>query len=175
MKTKTIFIILISTTLFTTACSLQKDTKNNVDIANPASIYCEDNWWTLELISGSGGDYGVCNFPDWSSCEEREFFRWECSPELKQKVWIENAGTVCTMEVKECADWSYVGRSWPGCAFAPCPNEETTNTNQNKTELESISGIQELIEDHKNTIDKNNTWIKEEAITLMEEIINQLK
>ena len=28
---------------------------------------------------------------------------------------------VCTMEVKQCPDGSYVGRSGPNCEFAPCP------------------------------------------------------
>lgn len=30
----------------------------------------------------------------------------------------------CTMDAKMCPDWSYVGRTWPDCAFAPCPWEE---------------------------------------------------
>lgn len=28
---------------------------------------------------------------------------------------------MCTMEAKQCPDGSYVGRSGPNCAFAPCP------------------------------------------------------
>ena len=27
----------------------------------------------------------------------------------------------CTMEARECPDGSYVGRTGPQCAFAPCP------------------------------------------------------
>lgn len=27
---------------------------------------------------------------------------------------------MCTMEAKQCADGSYVGRSGPNCEFAPC-------------------------------------------------------
>ncbi len=30
-------------------------------------------------------------------------------------------GTLCTQEVKECADGSYVGRTGPKCEFAECP------------------------------------------------------
>jgi hypothetical protein len=29
----------------------------------------------------------------------------------------------CTQEAKICADGSAVGRTWPNCEFAPCPNE----------------------------------------------------
>ena len=32
--------------------------------------------------------------------------------------------TACTQEAKECPDGSFVGRSGPDCAFAPCPGEE---------------------------------------------------
>jgi len=30
-------------------------------------------------------------------------------------------GTMCTMEVRECPDGSYVGRSGPNCEFESCP------------------------------------------------------
>lgn len=29
--------------------------------------------------------------------------------------------TACTMEARQCPDGSYVGRTGPQCAFAPCP------------------------------------------------------
>jgi len=32
-----------------------------------------------------------------------------------------SGGTVCTQEAKLCPDGSYVGRTGPNCAFAPCP------------------------------------------------------
>jgi hypothetical protein len=31
------------------------------------------------------------------------------------------AGTVCTMDAKQCPDGSWVGRVPPSCEFAPCP------------------------------------------------------
>lgn len=31
--------------------------------------------------------------------------------------------TACTLEAKVCPDGSYVGRTGPDCAFAPCPGE----------------------------------------------------
>jgi putative hemolysin len=59
-------------------------------MANPASVYCERNWWTLEIKSDDKWQYGVCNFTDWSSCEERAYYRWECkkiSPIEKYLSW----------------------------------------------------------------------------------------
>lgn len=46
---------------------------NGVQIANPASVYCEENDGTLDLKSG------MCTFPNGKSCEEWAFFRGECS------------------------------------------------------------------------------------------------
>jgi len=48
---------------------------------NPASVYCEEQGYTLEIRTDeSGGQYGVCVFPDGSECEEWAFFRGECGP-----------------------------------------------------------------------------------------------
>lgn len=50
-------------------------------MANPASVYCEDNGGTLEIRTGAdGGEYGVCIFDDGSECEEWAYFRGECVP-----------------------------------------------------------------------------------------------
>ena len=35
---------------------------------------------------------------------------------------------ICTMEAKQCPDGSYVGRTGPNCAFAPCPSPTTSGT-----------------------------------------------
>ncbi len=35
---------------------------------------------------------------------------------------------VCTMEVKQCADGSYVGRTGANCEFTPCPAAAATTT-----------------------------------------------
>jgi putative hemolysin len=43
-------------------------------IANPASVYCEEQGGTLDLESG------MCRFSDGSECDEWAFFRGECQP-----------------------------------------------------------------------------------------------
>ncbi len=47
-------------------------------IANPASVYCTERGYQLELRNGPNGVVGVCIFPDKSECEEWAFFRGEC-------------------------------------------------------------------------------------------------
>ena len=49
-------------------------------IANPASVFCEQNAGRLEIRTGpNGGQIGVCVFPDASECEEWAYFRGECA------------------------------------------------------------------------------------------------
>jgi TolB protein len=49
-------------------------------LANPASVYCEEQGYTLEMRTDENGAYGVCIFPDGSECEEWAFYRGECKP-----------------------------------------------------------------------------------------------
>lgn len=39
---------------------------------------------------------------------------------------VPESTTMCTMDVRQCADGSYVGRIPPSCSFAPCPTPPTT-------------------------------------------------
>ena len=51
-----------------------------IGMPNPASKYCEDEGYTLEIRSEEGGAVGYCVFDDGSECEEWAFFRDECAP-----------------------------------------------------------------------------------------------
>jgi putative hemolysin len=64
--------------------------EKSIWMANPASVYCWKNWWTLEIKSDEAGQFWICKFTDGSSCEERAFYRWECkkiSPVEKYLSW----------------------------------------------------------------------------------------
>lgn len=52
-------------------------------LANPASVYCEDNWGTLTIRSDESWDYWVCSFENGTSCEERAFYRGECGNDVE--------------------------------------------------------------------------------------------
>lgn len=47
---------------------------------------------------------------------------------------VEDGQKFCTMEVMECPDGSYVGRSGPNCEFAPCTanTESSQESSQNQ-------------------------------------------
>jgi putative hemolysin len=81
-KFSLMFWILVISILIP-ACTTNKTKDNNVWLANPASVYCEENWWTLELVFESEGMMWICNFPDWSSCEERAYYRGGCTNETE--------------------------------------------------------------------------------------------
>jgi putative hemolysin len=51
------------------------------NMPNPASVYCEQNGYTLEIrTADDGSQTGVCIFPDGSTCDEWAYFRGECGP-----------------------------------------------------------------------------------------------
>lgn len=50
-------------------------------LANPASVYCEEQGGTLEIrTDADGGQVGYCLFEDGSECEEWAYYRGECQP-----------------------------------------------------------------------------------------------
>lgn len=58
----------------------EASTEKQSQLANPASVYCEEQGGELEIREDEqGGQYGVCTFPE-GECEEWAFYRGECSP-----------------------------------------------------------------------------------------------
>jgi uncharacterized protein len=49
------------------------------NMPNPASVYCEQQGNKLEIrTAADGSQYGICVFPDGSTCDEWAYFRGEC-------------------------------------------------------------------------------------------------
>jgi putative hemolysin len=50
-----------------------------MNMPNPASVYCEQNGNKLEIhTAADGSQSGVCVFPDGSTCDEWAYYRGEC-------------------------------------------------------------------------------------------------
>lgn len=50
-------------------------------LPNPASVYCEQQGYTLEIRTAvDGSQTGICLFPDGSECDEWTYYRGECGP-----------------------------------------------------------------------------------------------
>jgi dipeptidase D len=51
-----------------------------IGLPNPASKFCVDQGYQLEIRSQNRAQVGYCLFPDGSECEEWAFYRGECAP-----------------------------------------------------------------------------------------------
>jgi len=60
-------------------CTAQENAiaDNKPQIANPASVYCEEQGGILRIEENEAGQYGICVL-DGIECEEWEFYRGEC-------------------------------------------------------------------------------------------------
>ena len=72
LKTLGAVTLLAAWSLVLVWCTTEKVEKT--EIANPASVYCEENWWKLELVDWNW----ICYFDDWSYCEEWAYKKGEC-------------------------------------------------------------------------------------------------
>ncbi len=105
----TFFVVL---TLLIASCN------DNTGMANPASVYCEENGGTLEIREDeSGGQVGYCIFPDGSECEEWDYYNGDCQPDdsLSTNAGLPNpASAYCeenggTLEIREDESGGQVG------------------------------------------------------------------
>ncbi len=75
-----------------------------VNLPNPASVYCEQQGNKLEIHTAvDGSQSGVCVFPDGSTCDEWAYYRGECEP--AGKITPE---PVATVDVKGTASGGYM-------------------------------------------------------------------
>ena len=72
-STKIILVLLFSVILIA-GCT------NKSQIANPASVNCEEKGGTVDIRTDlDGSQTGYCKFSDGSECEEWAFYRGECN------------------------------------------------------------------------------------------------
>ena len=83
MKTKRMVVAaaaLLALALLAAACG-GDDKDNESQLPNPASVYCEEQGGTSEIVTAADGSQsGVCHFTDGSVCDEWAFFRGDCAP-----------------------------------------------------------------------------------------------
>jgi uncharacterized protein len=99
------FGLFLCTTLSACAVSVTKvapaPTATDIppaNMPNPASVYCEQQGNQLEIrTAADGSQYGICVFPDSSTCDEWAYFRGECG------LAVQKSPTPGTSE--DVSDW----------------------------------------------------------------------
>ncbi|HEX9091147.1 MAG TPA: DUF333 domain-containing protein, partial [Anaerolineales bacterium] len=85
------------------------------NMANPASAFCEQQGFTLEIRTAAGGSQnGVCVFPDGTECDEWAFYRGECTQGSPNSNLPNPASVFCeqqgyAVEIRTAADGSQAG------------------------------------------------------------------
>jgi putative hemolysin len=83
------------------------------NMPNPASVYCEQNGYKLEIrTAADGSQNGNCVFPDGSACDEWAYFRRECGPATQKSpapaVTVEAAKEASNGAAEEQASGGYM-------------------------------------------------------------------
>ena len=120
MKTKTFGLValLAIAWLALMGCNkTQAPEEQNSEIANPASVYCEENGGTLSIENDEEWNQaGLCMFDDGSYCEEWAYYRNECHQGdimyNSVEIWMPNPAAVyCTEQgwesvINEDEEWN---------------------------------------------------------------------
>lgn len=95
MKKALIFLPLIALVLAGYSCQTTpaKQTQNAIEnqagLANPASVYCQENDGRLDIRTNEDGSQtGFCIFTDGSECEEWSYYRGECQAKKQTDVMV---------------------------------------------------------------------------------------
>ncbi len=51
-----------------------------VGMPDPSAVFCSKNGGKLRIINGPGGQSGMCDFPDGSSCDSWAYYNGSCKP-----------------------------------------------------------------------------------------------
>jgi len=121
MKKYLIFFLVVSVVILS-GCNKATENKGlesqnqeqNIGLANPSSVNCEDQGGTLVMKENGAGQYGLCYFEDNRACEEWALMRGECpvggmkttgynTEEQRFCAWVgghttTNDGDVCTFD-----------------------------------------------------------------------------
>lgn len=128
--------------------------EEEVGMANPASVYCEEQGGALEIREENGGQGGYCIFEDGSECEEWEYYRGECTPILPESEEGEETEEKNGEEIEE---------------ETPTLTEKESCTGNTLVEMEECEKPEEedASEEQKGFPDVGETHANAEAITYL--------
>ena len=106
MRTRLTRVLLLASLLLLAACSkslapmvpvtdLPPEEEPTADMANPASVFCEEQGGTVDIrVDEEGNQTGFCVFSDGIECDEWAYFRGECEPESGSAAGMANPASV---------------------------------------------------------------------------------
>ncbi|MEK6969029.1 MAG: DUF333 domain-containing protein [Nanoarchaeota archaeon] len=82
---KIIFILLLF--VLVVGCVFKSAPLQKAQLANPASVYCQEQGGNLEIrTTADGSQTGYCKFNDGTECEEWAYYRQECPIQAPEKI-----------------------------------------------------------------------------------------
>lgn len=85
-----------------------------VGMANPASVYCQQQGGKTDIRKTAAGEVGYCVFPDKSECEEWAFYRGECKPKPSAEASFADPFAYCSaVGAVDAPDARYAGPKTP--------------------------------------------------------------
>jgi putative hemolysin len=73
--------VALAIAIAATGCGGGDDDQDQGGIANPASVYCEEQGGRVDIRSNANGDQvGICVFPDGREVDEWAHYRGEAEP-----------------------------------------------------------------------------------------------
>jgi len=127
---------------------------DNARLANPASVFCIEQYGELEIVDTLDGQVGYCILPDGSRCEEWAFYRGECpvDEEVEDSGSGEEAFLECTsnadcVPAECCHQSSCIHKDFaPDCSDVMCTMECAPGTlDCNQGTCMCIGGICEAV------------------------------
>jgi putative hemolysin/predicted secreted protein len=144
-----IFSLILVVIIMITSCTPTPATPTAfANMPNPASVFCTQNGGKLEILKdSSGGEYGMCNFPDGSKCEEWAYFRGECKPgnpastpqptPSLTRLTANNSGSTLNLKVGDTLDIALVGNPSTGYTWEIAPDSGTLLAQQGDLEFKA--------------------------------------
>lgn len=87
----------------TTPTTKEEPPEKEAGLPNPASVYCKEQGYKLEIRTKPEGQYGVCIFPDNTECEEWSFFRGRCGQKF---TFCEQQGFRIENRIDNMGNWT---------------------------------------------------------------------
>lgn len=123
MKTKTLWLITVFAmwALVLAGCNKTEETISQEEPLNDAAQFCIDNWGKHEIVTSETAVYGECTLPDWTVCEEWDYYEWRC-PEQEPSLSAD-AKTSLTLEELEGIEEANFPKSYTYSTFNIAENQ----------------------------------------------------